>query len=72
MNARGKFYKAIYDLRDEAMRAFYARKINIKLDIPINIWLKIFDTVIEPIALYSCEVWGLSPTKILENGTTSN
>ena len=33
-------------------------KRNIKLDIPIKIWQKIFDAVIEPIALYGCEVWG--------------
>ena len=28
------------------------------MDIPIKIWLKIFDSVIQPIALYCSEVWG--------------
>ena len=46
------------DLRDKARRAFYAIKRNIKFDIPIRIWLKILESVIEPIALYGCEVWG--------------
>ena len=38
-------------------QAFYAIKRNIKLDIPIRIWLKILESVLEPIALYVCEVW---------------
>ena len=46
------------DLRDKARRAFYAIKRNIKLDIPIRTWLKILESVIEPIDLYGCEVWG--------------
>ena len=33
-------------------------KRNIKFNIPIRIWLKILKSVIEPIALYGCEVWG--------------
>ena len=59
MNATGNLKKAANDLRDKARRAFYAIKRHIKLDIPIKIWLKIFDAVIEPNALYGCEVWGL-------------
>ncbi len=30
----------------------------IQIEIPIRIWLKIFQSVIEPIALYGGEVWG--------------
>ena len=58
MNAPGNLKKTAKDLRDKARRAFYAIKRHIKLDIPIKIWLKIFDAVIEPIARYSCKVWG--------------
>ena len=58
MNATGNFNKAVKDLRDKTRRAIYAIRRNIKLDIPIKIWQKIFDAVIEPIALYGCEVWG--------------
>jgi hypothetical protein len=41
-----------------ARRAVYAIKRNITFDIPIRIWLKILESVIDPIALYGCEVWG--------------
>lgn len=54
----GHFKKAVRNLREKARRAFYAIKRNIKIDIPIRIWLKIMKTVIEPIALYGSEVWG--------------
>lgn len=58
ISTTGNFNKAVNDLRDKARRAFYAIKRNIKLDIPIKTWLKILDSVIEPISLYGCEVWG--------------
>ena len=54
----GNFHKAMNGLRNKARREFYAIKRNIKFDIPIRIWLKILESVIEPIALYGCEVWG--------------
>jgi hypothetical protein len=47
----------VNDLRDKARRAIYAIKRNIKFNTPIGIWLKILESVIEPIALYGCEVW---------------
>ena len=58
ISATGNFHKAVNDLRDKARRAFYAIKRNINFNIPIRIWLKILESVIEPIALYGCEVWG--------------
>ena len=58
ISSTGNFNKAANDLREKARRAFYAIKRNIKLDIPIKIWLKILDSVIEPISLYGCEIWG--------------
>ena len=48
----GNFHKEVKELRDKARRAFYAIKMNIKFDIPIRIWLKILESVIEPIALH--------------------
>jgi hypothetical protein len=50
ISATGNFHKA--------RRAFYAIKRNIKFNILIMIWLKILESVIEPIALYGCEVCG--------------
>ena len=58
ISATGNFHKAVTDLRNKARRAFYTIKRNIKFDIPIRIWLKIRKSVIEPIAIYGCEVWG--------------
>jgi hypothetical protein len=58
ISTTGNFHKAVNYLREKARRAFYAMKRNIKFDIPIRIWLKIFESVKEPIALYGCEVWG--------------
>ena len=49
ISTTGTFHKAVNDLRDKARRAFYAIK---------GIWLKILESVIEPIALYGCEVGG--------------
>lgn len=40
ISSTGNLNKAVNDLRDKARRAFYAIKKNIKLDIPIPIWLK--------------------------------
>jgi hypothetical protein len=59
ISATGNFQKAVNDLRDKARRAFYAIKRNIKFDIPIRTWLKILESIIEPIAIYCCEVWAL-------------
>ncbi len=47
INNKGNFNKAVNDLRDKARRAFYAIKRNIKIDIPIRIWIKIIKSVIE-------------------------
>ena len=58
ISATGNLHKAVNDLRDKARRAFYAIKRNINFNIPIRIWLKILESVLEPIALYGCEVWG--------------
>ena len=54
----GSFHMVVNELRDKARRAFYAIKRNIKIEIPIRIWLKNVQSVIEPIALYGSEVWG--------------
>jgi hypothetical protein len=46
----------VNELRDKARRAFYAIKRNIKCNIQSRIWLKILESVIEPLTLYGCEV----------------
>ncbi len=58
ISATGKLNLAVNELKEKARRAFYAIKKSIQIEIPIRIWLKIFQSVIEPIALYGSEVWG--------------
>ncbi len=54
----GSFNMAVKELRDTARTAFYAIKRNIKIDFPIQVWLKMFQFVLEPIILYVNEIWG--------------
>ena len=58
LSSTGNLNMAVNDLREKARRAFYAIRKSIQINIPIRIWLKIFKTVIQPIALYGSEVWG--------------
>ena len=58
ISSTGSFNLAVNELKEKARRAFYAIKKQVKMDIPIRIWLKIFKSIIEPIALYGSEVWG--------------
>ncbi len=55
----GNFNLAIKALLVKARRALHAIRTKLfKIDIPIRIWTKIFDSVILPIALYGSEIWG--------------
>ncbi len=54
----GNFTLAVNELKEKAQRAFYAIKRSIQID--IQIWLKLFKAVIEPIALNGSELWGPS------------
>ncbi len=59
ITASGRFVKAVSSLADKARRAYYSiRKALFKLNPPIKIWLKIFQSIIEPYLLYGSEVWG--------------
>ena len=59
ITASGSFCMAVNALKEKARRAIYAIKRQLlKLNIPIKIWSKLSDSVIQPIALYGSEVWG--------------
>ena len=49
---------AVNELKEKARRAFYTIKRKIPIDLPIKTWLKILNSVIEPIILYGSEIWG--------------
>ncbi len=44
----GNFTLAVNELKEKVQRAFYTIKRSIKIDFPIQIWLKILKAVIEP------------------------
>ena len=59
INASGSFSMAVNALKEKAPRALYALKSKFyNIIIPISIWCKLFDTIIQRIALYGSEVWG--------------
>jgi hypothetical protein len=55
----GNFTIARKKLSEQAQKARYAlyRKLR-NISIPIDLQLKLFDSLIEFIFLYSCEIWG--------------
>ena len=64
----GKFTVAINELCTLAERAMYSLyKKSRSLNLPVDIQFNLFDKVVLPIMLYSCEVWGFSNLSPLEN-----
>ena len=58
-NYDGKFREAQRDLYDKGSRAMFSLLAKCrKLNFPMDIQLKLFDSVIKPIVLYACEIWG--------------
>ena len=69
ISASGCFNMAMTALRDKARRAYYAIKKTIsKFNPPIQIWLKIFDSIVQPILLNGIEIWGPCYTPKIKNG----
>ena len=66
-NYNGNFTIARKKLSEQAQKARYAlyRKLR-NISIPIDLQLKLFDSLIEPILLYSCEIWRFENLAILE------
>ena len=61
---------AVNVLIEKAQRALHAIKRQLyNFQIPVKIWLKIFDSVIQPIALYGSEGWGPLNLSTIPAGT---
>ena len=63
----GNLSTGICEIKNQASRAMYslinkAKKLNLAIDIQ----LQLFDSLVLPIALYGCEVWGCKETDIME------
>ena len=68
MNYNGSFVKAKSKLIDQARRALFVviyRHIKIQ-PISVDLQLKLFDSLVEPILLYGSEVWRFENTCSLE------
>ena len=48
----------------KALSAIYSQKE--KLQLPLDIYLNLFDTLVSPVLLYGCEIWGYEGTENLE------
>ena len=57
ISSAGDLNEAVNGLREKAHRAYSIKKL-IQVEIPIQIWLKQIECVIEPITLYGSELWG--------------
>ena len=57
----------VHRLLEQAKKASFSviRKIR-KLGLPIDVQLKLFDTMIVPILLYGSEVWGFENCEVIE------
>lgn len=66
-NYNGNFYQARKRLVDQAQKALYAlyRKIQ-NISIPVDLQLKLFDSLVVPILTYSSEIWGFENKAIIE------
>jgi hypothetical protein len=63
----GTFFDTKKKLVDQAQRSLHFIYKTIKNEsIPVDLQLKLFDSMIEPILLYSSEVWGYENLKILK------
>ena len=68
MNFTGKFNVAVRNLCEQARKAMFSliNKTR-KLNLPINLQIELFESTIQPILLYGCEIWGTKNSNIVES-----
>ena len=66
-NYNGKFTCARKKLTEQAKKALYAlyRKIR-NMSVPVDLQLRLFDSLVLPVLLYSSEIWGFENIDIIE------
>ena len=66
-NYNGSFVKNRKHVYEQAQRAMFSLlRRSRQLDLPLDIQLALFDTLIMPILTYGCEVWGFEKSTIIE------
>ena len=66
-SSNGSFNKNKDKLVCQARKAMYSiMKKSRKLNLPIDIQIEMFDTMVLPILMYGCEIWGFANNSMLE------
>ena len=66
-NYNGNFFKARKKLVEQSQKALYSLYSKIRnINIPVDLQLKLFDTLVLPILTYSSEIWGFENKGIIE------
>jgi hypothetical protein len=64
----GSFSKNRIKLLDQGRKAMYSMLKKCRsLGLPIDLQLKMFDTMVAPILLYGCEIWGFENIDAIES-----
>ncbi len=60
ISSSGSFHTGINDLSNKALKCSFLlkRKLLMNLNVPANIYLNCFDTLVKPVMLYCSEIWG--------------
>ena len=67
MNYNNEFVKAMRKQLDQGRKAQFSMLIKCrKLELPIDIQCKLFESMVIPVVLYGCEIWGFQDIKMLE------
>ncbi|KAI3382690.1 hypothetical protein SNEBB_010922 [Seison nebaliae] len=67
LNYNGKFRQAQLDLKNRANKAMYSLiGLCRKHELPVDLQLQLFDSMVLPILTYGCEVWGDNQIKEME------
>ncbi len=65
-NYNGSYVVANSKLMDQARRTLFAARTNKNKSIPVELHIKLCDSIFEPILLYGSEVWGFENISGLE------
>ena len=59
VSGNGKFYQAQKHLSEQALKALFAlKKVFDSTVLCVKDKLKLFDSLVQPILMYGCEIWG--------------
>ena len=67
MNYNNEFVKAMSKQLNQGRKAQFSMLMKCrKLELPIDVQCKLLDSMVIPVILYGCEIWGFQDIKMLE------